>query len=184
MCAAARQAAAAASAPNVAAVSAYAPEPSKHPPGIILEVVGTASPHSRCSCKEHDCCGSKVLQEDVVVHLCLDQILVPDNITGKGKMKEEMAITVNWVSDGVDCCHIGFFPRAYVVQGEIWDGVLCQVVDVFEKNDPSKLGQKKWHHNKGYARVAVISRMPLDTGARPQKKVNVVGTKSGGKRGN
>ena len=47
MCAAARakhQAVAAASASNVAAISAYAPVSSKHPPGIILEVVGTASP--------------------------------------------------------------------------------------------------------------------------------------------
>ncbi len=70
------------------------------------------------------------------------------------------------------------------MQGEIWDGVLCQVVDVFKKNDPSKLQQEKWHHNKGYARVAVISCMPLDTGACPQMKVNVVGMKSGGKRGN
>jgi hypothetical protein len=100
MCAAARlkrQAVAAASAPNVAAVSAYAPEPSKHPPGIILEVVGPARPDGWHSCKERACCGSEVLQEDVVVRLCREQILVPDNITRKGKMKEEMAITVNWV---------------------------------------------------------------------------------------
>jgi hypothetical protein len=99
MCAAARakrQAVAAASAPDVDAVSAYAPEPSKHPPGIIPEVVGTASPDRRHSCKEHDCCGSKVLKEDVV-GLCREQILMPDNIARKSKMKEEMAITMNWV---------------------------------------------------------------------------------------
>jgi hypothetical protein len=47
-------------------------------------------------------------------------------------MKEETAITVNWVSDGVDCCCVGFLPHAYIVQGEIWDGILCQVVDVFK----------------------------------------------------
>jgi hypothetical protein len=70
------------------------------------------------------------------------------------------------------------------VQGEIWDGVLCQVVDVFEKNHPSKLQQEKWHHNKGYAHIAVISCMPLDTCARLQMKIDVVGAKSGGKRGN
>ncbi len=54
-------------------------------------------------------------------------------------MKEEMAITVNWVLDGVDCCRVNSLTHAYVVQGEIWDGVLCQVMDVFEKNDSSKL---------------------------------------------
>ncbi len=72
MCAAAHvkcQAVTVASAPNVAAVSAYAPAPSKHPPGIILEVVVTASPGRGRSCVEHACCGSKVLQEDIVVPL-------------------------------------------------------------------------------------------------------------------
>jgi hypothetical protein len=53
-----------------------------------------------------------------------------------------------------------------------------------KKNDPSKLQREKWHHNKGYACVAVISCMPLDTGACLQMKVNVVGAKSSGKRGN
>jgi hypothetical protein len=185
MCAAARakrQAVAPASVPDVAAVSAYAPESSKYPPGIILEVVRTASPDRRCSCKEHACCEREVLQEDVVIHLCWEQILVPDNVAGNGKMKE-MAIIVNWVLDGVDRRCVGFLPHTYVVQGEIWDGVLCQVVDVFEKNDPSKQQQEKWHHNKGYALIAVISCMPLSTGARPQKKVKDVGMKSGGKRG-
>jgi hypothetical protein len=55
---------------------------------------------------------------------------------------------------------------------------------MFSKNDPSKLRREKCHHNKGYVHVAVISCMPMATGACPQKKVNVVGTKSGGKRGN
>ena len=58
---------------------------------------------------------------------------MPDNIAGKGKMMEERAITVNWVLDGVDCCCVGFLPRTYVVQGEIWDGVLCQVVIFLKK---------------------------------------------------
>ena len=101
MCAAARakhQAVAAASASNVAAISAYAPVSSKHPPGIILEVVGTASPDHGRSCKEHACCSCEVLQNNAVVRLWREQILVPDNITGKGMMKEETAITMNWVS--------------------------------------------------------------------------------------
>jgi hypothetical protein len=51
-------------------------------------------------------------------------------------------------------------------------------------NEPSKLQQEKWHHNKGYARAAVISHMPLGTGACPQKKVKDLGAKSGGEKGN
>ncbi len=62
--------------------------------------------------------------------------------------------------------------------------VHAALLGCFWKKYLSKLQQEKWHHNKGYARVAVISCMPLDTGAQPQKKVNEVGTKSGGKRGN
>ncbi len=64
---------------------------------------------------------------------------MPDNIAGKGKMKEETVITVNWVLDGVDCRHVGFLPRTYIVQGEIWDGVLCQVMDAFKKMIPPSL---------------------------------------------
>jgi hypothetical protein len=87
-------------------------------------------------------------------------------------MKEEMAITVNWVSNRIDCCHVGFLPHAFVVQGSVWDGVLCQVVEVFQKDNPSKLCHAKWHQNKGFARVAVIdtSDLPFGVGAFPGKK--------------
>jgi hypothetical protein len=97
---------------------------------------------------------------------------VPDAITKGGKIKEETAITINWVSDGIDCCHVGFFPRVFVVQGSIWDKVLCQVVEVFQKDDPSKLCRAKWYQNKGFARVAVIgtSKLPFGIGALPMKK--------------
>jgi hypothetical protein len=91
---------------------------------------------------------------------------------------------VNWVSDGVDCCHIGLLTHAYIEQGKLWDSMLCQVVDVFEKNYPSKLQREKWHHNKGYASIAIISDMPFGTGALPQKKDKDVGKKGGGKKGN
>jgi hypothetical protein len=122
MCAAARtkhQAVNAVPAPIVAAASAHAPAPSKHPSGIILEVVGTAGTDRRHSCKEHASCGCEVLQDKVDVRLQREQILVPDNITGEGKMKEEVAITVNWVLDGVDCCCIGFLPHAYAMKGRL-----------------------------------------------------------------
>ncbi len=43
-------------------------------------------------------------------------------------MKEETALTVSWVSDGIDRCRVGFLPRAYIPHAKLWDGVLCQVV--------------------------------------------------------
>jgi hypothetical protein len=109
---------------------------------------------------------------------------VPDNIAREGKMKEETAITINWVSDGVDCCCIGFLPYAYVVQGRLWGGILCQVVDVLKKNYPFKHQQAKWHHTKGYLHVSVITNVSFGAGALPQKKDKVVGAKGGVKKGN
>jgi hypothetical protein len=174
MCAAPRikrQAVAGATAPDMAAESACAPAPSRHPSGIILDVVGTAGTDRGRSCEEHACCGD-VLENDVLVKLRREQILVPDNIAGQGKMKEEMAITVNWVSDGIDCCCVGFLPRTFAMQGIIWDGVICQVVEVFQKNDPSKTCRAKWHHNKGFARVAVVGtfHLPFGVSTFPGKK--------------
>ena len=50
-----------------------------HPPGIILDIIGTAGIDRGRNYKEHTCCGD-VLQEDVVVRIRKEQILVPDNM--------------------------------------------------------------------------------------------------------
>ena len=75
----------------------------------------------------------------------------------KGKKLEETAVTVNWVTDVVDRCHVGFLPRAYALEEAIYNGVLCQVMEVFSKKDPSCAIREKWHKNKGFARAMVIS---------------------------
>ncbi len=64
----------------------------------------------------------------MVVRLCREQILVPNRL-GKG-YREEMAYTVNWVTDGQDRCRVGFLPHAYIAQEGLFDGVLCQVVSI------------------------------------------------------
>jgi hypothetical protein len=84
MCTAARmkrQTVSAAPLPIVAMASACAPEPSRHPSGIILDVVGTAGSNRGHSCKEH-ACGGDVLDNNVFVKLWREQILVPDGIAG------------------------------------------------------------------------------------------------------
>jgi hypothetical protein len=84
MCAAARmkrRAVAVVPVPVMAVASACAPLPSRHPSGIILDVVGTAGTNHGRSCKEHACCGD-ILESDVLVKLRREQILVPDNIVG------------------------------------------------------------------------------------------------------
>ena len=69
-------------------------------------------------------------------------------------------LTVNWVSDGIDRCRVGFLSRAYVPHAKLWDGVLCQVVFVGSADNPSSVVCRKCHHYCGYARVAVISALP------------------------
>ena len=123
--------------------------PVVRPMGMELEIVGTAwGDHG---CDEHTCCG-EVLQEDVVICLRREQILISKKL-GKGE-KEEMVYTVNWVTDGHNRCRFGFLPRAYVAQGGMFDGVLCQVVGVGNESDNDK--------NERAARVQVIS--PLNLG--------------------
>jgi hypothetical protein len=69
------------------------------------------------------------------------------------------AITVNWVMDGVDCCHMGFLLRAYALEGAIYDGVLCQVTEVFLKSDPSCAIHEKWYKNKAFVHAMGISTL-------------------------
>jgi hypothetical protein len=95
MCAAARtkrQAVAAAPLPVVAMDSVCTPEPSRHPSGIILGVVGTAGTDCWRSCKDHTCCGN-VLDNDVLLKLWHEQILVPDAITRWGMLE---CLTAAW----------------------------------------------------------------------------------------
>ena len=102
--------------------------PAIRPMATVLEIVGTSKADRGRRCEEHSCCGKEVLVEDVVVRLRREQILVPNRL-GSG-YREETAYTVNWVTDGQDRCRVGFLPRAYVAQGGLFDGVLCQVVSI------------------------------------------------------
>jgi hypothetical protein len=110
----------------------------------VLEIVGTA----------------KAEEEDVVVRLRREQILVPNRL-GRG-YHEETAYTVNWVMDGQDRCRVGFLPSAYVTQGGLFDGVLCQVVSIGNAFDDDHNERAKVKPACGYARAQVIS--PLNEG--------------------
>jgi hypothetical protein len=70
-----------------------------HPPGITVEVVGIERGDRGCSCEEHDVCGT-VVMEDTLLRLRKAQIFVDG--------KEETAIACYWVTDGIDCCRVGF----------------------------------------------------------------------------
>jgi hypothetical protein len=72
-----------------------------HPTGVVVEIIGTEVGDQGHSCEEHSKCG-EVMAKDVVVHLWKMQIQVEG--------REETAIAACWVTDGVDCCHVGFLP--------------------------------------------------------------------------
>ena len=65
---------------------------SRHPPGIIVQIVGTEVGTNGQSCEEHAVCGS-VLEEDMIVRLLKVQVLVEG--------REETAIACYWVTDGL-----------------------------------------------------------------------------------
>ena len=71
-------------------------------------------------------------------------------------------LTVNWVSDDIDQCCVGFLPKAYVPHAKMWDSALCQVMFVGATDDPSSIVCCKFHHCCGYACVAVISALAGD----------------------
>ena len=133
------------------------PVSTTHPSGHVLDILGIAAGNWGRSCEDLMVCCGELLEENFAVHLCMERILVPNFLAGKAKKHEEMAITVNWVTDGVDRCCVGFLPQAYALERAIYDGVLCQVTEVFTKSDPPHTICEKWYKNKGFARATVIS---------------------------
>jgi len=128
------------------------------PFGLVLDIIGIAAGERGRCCEDNLVCYGDLLKEDSVVRLHMERILVPNFLAGKGRKKREVtAITVNWVTDGVDCCLVGFLSRAYALEGAIYDGVLCRVTEVFSKSDPSHVIREKWYINKVFARATVIS---------------------------
>ena len=84
-------------------------EKSTHPEGVVIEIVGITAKDQGHSCKEHSCCGEVIHQEDLLVCLRKVRVMWPSKDGGPGK--EVDAITVYWVTDGVNHCHIGFLPH-------------------------------------------------------------------------
>jgi hypothetical protein len=69
-----------------------------HPPGIVVEIVGTEADDQGCLCEEHTLNCSKVLEPEVVVRLWKVQVMVEG--------REEKAIAVVWVNDEINRCHV------------------------------------------------------------------------------
>jgi hypothetical protein len=122
-----------------------------HLTGVVVEIVGTEVGDRGHSCEEHPNNCGKVLAKDVVVRLWKVQIQVEG--------QEETAIAAYWVTDGVDCCHVGFLPRHMVKQAGCYNGVLAQVTRVFNADltccDTAEC--RTFHQKQGCCRAAIIT---------------------------
>ena len=83
--------------------------------------------------------------------LCLRKVQVLIN------QQEESAVVAFWVSDGIDCCHIGYLPKAYVKNWKQYEGALVQVVEVYSGDSDSSTKSHKFHRNHGLAVGVIIS---------------------------
>ncbi len=103
------------------------------------------------SCKEHELCGDEVLKEDVVVRLCMVQLVVDG--------KEEKAIEVVWVTKGMDRCRVDFLPCHMVRHTARYNGALAQVTRVFNGNpaDCDSKERRAYHIHHGYTHAVIIS---------------------------
>ncbi len=137
-----------------------------HPPGIVVEIVGTETGDRGCTCKEHTINCSKVLEEDVVVHLQKVQVVVDG--------REETAIAAVWVTDGIDHCRVGFLKRHMVHHAARFDGALAQVTRVFSSDPCSCDSAERWmyNHNRGCCLATIISSLPVVSSVKEEGKDN------------
>jgi hypothetical protein len=133
---------------------------SYHPDGLTIDIVGIIASNRGLNCNDHPFCG-EIVQLDIVVRFCCDMIYVTGSTNG-GPGREEPAIVVSWVSDGIDACRIGFLPRHMNHHVVRYDGVLGQIPETFSANHHNHAVREKWHRNMGFCRASVISPLNGD----------------------
>ena len=126
--------------------------------GISVDIVGLKASSNGRSCENHACCGS-ALKVDSLVRFRVIQIKVSG--------KEETAIAVYWVSEGLDRCRVGFLPRYTVPHKKEYDGKLAQVSKFYEESSfpPHRA---KSQRGKGVCRATLVHECP--TPPRTPKK--------------
>ena len=121
--------------------------PIHHPSGVTVDIFGIARGNRGCSCEENKVCGA-VLQEDSVVRIRHEQII---GDTGK----EESALAVYWISNGIDRCRVGFLPRHLLKDWQVYNGRIAQVVNIYEGSEsPAK--KRKNVRNSGCCEAVLI----------------------------
>ena len=121
---------------------------SHHPWGQTVKTFGIELPTNGHCCEEHTICGA-VLTEDSVVGFRKVQVIINE--------KEESAIVVFWVSDGVDQCCVGSLLQHHVKNWMKLKAVLAQITEVYTGDSDSPTKCQKHYRNSGVAIAAIIS---------------------------
>jgi hypothetical protein len=121
-----------------------------HPTSVVVEILGTEMGDRGHSCEEHSKC-SEVMAKDLVVGLWNVQIWV--------ERREETVIAAYWVTEGVDCCHVGFLPCHMVRHAAGYNGVVVQDTRVFNADQTccNTVECHTFHKNKKCCLAAMIA---------------------------
>jgi hypothetical protein len=122
-----------------------------HPSRVVVEIFGMEMGDQDRSCEEHPNNCGEVLAGNMVVHLCKVQIVVEG--------QEKTAIAAYWVSDGIDCCRVGFLPCHMVKHAMRYNKALAQVIRVFSTNQTcsNSVECRMFHKNRGGCLAAIIA---------------------------
>lgn len=112
----------------------------------LVEIVGLTDGSRGRSCESHNVCGSTI-DLDSLVRFRIESI----DVDGK----EERAICVYSVSDGIDRCRVGFLPRHYKKYAKKYNGRLAQVVELLWLSEESYLRSKS-HRNRGMCKASLL----------------------------
>ena len=120
-----------------------------HPTGVTFNIVGIECGNQGQSCDEHeDACVIAVLKEDAVVRICKVQVVVNG--------KEESALAAYLISDGIDCCQVGFLRRHLLQKSDEYHGRIGQITNMCGHSDSPTM-KKKNKQNWGCCEAVLIN---------------------------
>ena len=106
-----------------------------HPTGVTFDIVGIERGDQGRTCDEHeDACGSAVLKEDAVVRIRKVQIVANG--------KEESALAAYLISDGIDCCRVGFLRRHLLTKCDEYNGRIGQITNMCSLSESPTMRRK------------------------------------------
>jgi hypothetical protein len=105
------------------------------------------------------CICEKVLKVDMLIHRHCEQQALMDKKTGK--YIESAMFIVYWVTEGIDCCHVGFLPQHNEACRTQYNGVLCQVTEVGINNSAFLSIREKYKKNSSFIHATIVRKTSL-----------------------